>query len=99
MERIREAIRQNIANPDLKMEHIAEQLNMSRASFYRKIKGLLDLSPGEYLRIERLKESARLLREGQYQVSEVCYMVGFNSLSYFAKCFQKQFGVLPKDFS
>ncbi|NDV78131.1 hybrid sensor histidine kinase/response regulator transcription factor [Dysgonomonas sp. 511] len=99
MERMREAILQNISNPDLKMENIAETLNMSRASFYRKIKGLLDLSPNEYLRIERLKEAARLLREGQYQVGEVCYMVGFNSLSYFSKCFHKQFGILPKDFS
>lgn len=98
LERIRVIILQNISNADLKMEDIAEMLNMSRASFYRKIKGLLDLSPNEYLRIERLKEAARLLREGEYQISEVCYMVGFNSLSYFSKCFSKQFGILPKDF-
>lgn len=97
--KIHEAILSNISNPDLKMENIAEMLNMSRASFYRKIKGLLDLSPNEYLRIERLKEAANLLRKGQYQVSEVCYMVGFSSLSYFSKCFFKQYDVLPKDFS
>ncbi len=99
MQQIHDAILRNISNPELKMENIAETLNMSRASFYRKIKGLLDISPNEYLRIERLKEAARLLREGRYQVSEVCYMVGFNSLSYFSKCFHKQYGVLPRDFS
>ncbi len=99
LRQVHEAISGNISNPDLRMENIAETLCMSRASFYRKIKGLLDLSPNEYLRVERLKEAAALLRKGEYQISEVCYMVGFNSLSYFSKCFFKQYGVLPKDFS
>lgn len=99
LRRIHDVIRLNVSNPDLKMKSIAETLNMSRASFYRKIKGVLDLSPNEYLRIERLKEAARLLHDGDYQVSEVCYMVGFNSLSYFSKCFYKQYGVLPKDYA
>ena len=72
---------------------------MSRSNFYRKIKGVLDLSPNEYLRLERLKRAAQLLKEGNGRVNEICYMVGFNSPSYFSKCFQKQFGVLPKDFA
>ena len=41
---------------------------------------------------------AQLIQSGEYRINEVCYIVGFNSSSYFAKCFQKQFGVLPKDF-
>jgi YesN/AraC family two-component response regulator len=47
----------------------------------------------------RLKKAAELLSEGKYRVNEVCYIVGFNNPSYFSKCFQKQFGKLPKDFS
>lgn len=88
----------NYANPDFSMEDMAEQLNMSRSNFYRKIKGVVGLSPNEYLRLERLKKAAQLLKEGGNRVSEICYMVGFSSPSYFSKCFQKQFGVLPKDF-
>lgn len=91
-------VQDNISNTDFVVENIAEHFNMSRASFYRKIKGVLNLTPNEYIRIERLKKAAYLLKENQYKVNEVCYMVGFNSASYFAKCFQKQFGVLPKDF-
>jgi AraC-like DNA-binding protein len=71
---------------------------MSRASFYRKIKGILDLTPSEYIRVERLKKAAHLLREKNYKVNEICYMVGFSSPSYFTKCFQQQFNVSPKDF-
>lgn len=89
---------ENIDNSGFIVEEIAEHFNMSRASFYRKIKGVLNLTPNEYIRVERLKRAAQLLKEKTYKVNEICYMVGFNSPSYFSKCFQQQFGVLPKDF-
>jgi len=95
---LRDVIHSNISNADLKMEDIAESLNMSRASFYRKLKGLLDLKPNEYLRLERLKMAAHLIKENRHPIGEICYMVGFNSPSYFAKCFYEQFGILPKDY-
>ncbi len=96
--KLNEVIQDNYSNPIFSMDDMADCLNMSRSNFYRKIKGVLDLSPNEYLRLERLKKAAQLLRDGNYRVNEISYMVGFNSPSYFAKCFQKQFGVLPKDF-
>lgn len=98
IKKLNEIILSNLHNPDFSMEDMAEILNMSRSNFYRKIKGVLDLTPNEYLRIERLKRAAQLLKEGENRVNEICYMVGFNSPSYFSKCFLKQFGVLPKDF-
>ncbi len=98
IKRLNDIILSNLHSPEFSMEDIAEILNMSRSNFYRKIKGVLDLTPSEYLRIERLKRAAQLLKDGENRVSEICYMVGFNSPSYFSKCFLKQFGVLPKDF-
>ncbi|MDD4777647.1 MAG: two-component regulator propeller domain-containing protein [Fermentimonas sp.] len=91
-------VQDNLAESDFNVENMAEHFNMSRASFYRKVKGVLDLTPNEYLRVERLKKAAYLLREGDLKVNEVCYMVGFNSPSYFTKCFQQQFNILPKEF-
>ena len=98
IEKLYTIVHDNLGNSEFVVEDIAEQFNMSRASFYRKIKGVLDLTPNEYIRAERLKKAAQLLKEKIYKVNEVCYMVGFNSPSYFSKCFQQQFGVLPKDF-
>ncbi len=98
MKKLNEIIRNNYHDPEFSMDDIVDSLNMSRSNFYRKIKGVLDLSPNEYLRLERLKQAARLLKEGGARVNEVCYMVGFSSPSYFSKCFQKQFGLLPKEF-
>lgn len=96
--KLNDIIQANLHNPEFSMEDMADALKMSRSSFYRKIKGVLDLSPNEYLRLERLKQAAQLLKEGKSRVNEICYTVGFNSPSYFSKCFLKQFGVLPKDF-
>ena len=96
--KIQGVIAEQLADENFSIDTLSEQMNMSRSNFYRKIKGVLDLSPNEYLRLERLKKAAQLLKEGENRVNEICYMVGFNSPSYFAKCFQKQFGVLPKDF-
>lgn len=96
--KLNDIIQANLHNPEFSIEDMADALKMSRSSFYRKIKGVLDLSPNEYLRLERLKQAAQLLKEGKSRVNEICYTVGFNSPSYFSKCFLKQFGVLPKDF-
>ena len=78
---------------------MAESFNMSRSTFYRKVEGVLDRTPKEYLRVERLKRAAELLKEKEYRINEICDMVGFNTSSYFTKCFLKQYGVLPKDFA
>lgn len=94
---LNKVIMANMNNSEFCLDDMASQLNMSRSSLNRKIKGLLDMTPNDYIRLERLKKAAQLLTEGD-KVNEVCYTVGFNTPSYFAKCFQKQFGILPKDF-
>lgn len=98
IKKLNNLVHDNISESNFNVENMAEHFNMSRASFYRKVKGVLDLTPNEYLRVERLKKAAQLLKEGDNKVNEVSFMVGFNSPSYFAKCFQQQFGILPKDF-
>lgn len=95
---LKEIVIANMQNPDFCLDDMATLLNMSRSSLNRKIKGVLDLTPNDYIRLERLKKAAQLLQEGECKINEVCYMTGFNTPSYFTKCFQKQFGILPKDF-
>jgi len=96
--RLESIIEQNFANSDLSVDYLASELNISRSGLFAKIKDLADVTPNEMIQIIRLKHAAELLREKQYRVNEVCYMVGFNSPSYFSKCFQKQFGVTPAKF-
>lgn len=54
--------------------------------------------PVDYIRLIKLKKAVELMKSGKYRINEICYMVGFSSPSYFTKCFQKQFDMLPKDY-
>ncbi|MBD8487275.1 response regulator [Echinicola sp. CAU 1574] len=94
-----EAILENLSNESFGVNELADILCMSQSSLLRKIKGVSQMTPNGYIRLVRLKKAAEMLQEGQFTVTEISEKVGFNSPSYFSKCFQKQFGELPKDFN
>lgn len=98
LEKVTAVIAERMENPNLDVDEVAAAVNMSRATLYRKMKSVTDLTPNDYIRLCRLKKAARLLEEAEYQVNEIAYIVGFSSVSYFSKCFSKQFGVSPKDY-
>lgn len=91
-------IRSHYDNPEFSVDDMIEMLGISNSTFYRKIKRLLNLNPNEYIKIQRLKRAVELFRDGYTSVSEVGYMVGFSSPGYFTKCFQKHYGVSPKEY-
>ena len=99
LNKLTEVIRQNLDDDTFNIDDLAREVNMSRTSLHRKLKGITELTPGDFIRIIRLKKAAELLLEGEYRINEICMIVGIRSLSYFSKSFQKQFGVLPKDFA
>jgi DNA-binding response OmpR family regulator/anti-sigma regulatory factor (Ser/Thr protein kinase) len=97
--KVNNIIEENISNTDLSVDFIVRQMFISRSGFFAKIKTLVDVTPNELIQIIRLKKAAALMLENRYLVSEVCYMVGFRNPSYFSKCFQKQFGMTPVEFT
>lgn len=98
MKRLEKVVSENLIDSDFGITQLASQMFMSRTNLNRKIRGTFNLTPNDYIKVERLKRAAQLMREGDYKVNEVCYQVGFTSPSYFTQCFKKQFGLLPKDF-
>jgi AraC-like DNA-binding protein len=95
LKKMETVIEQNFSSSDLSVDYIASEIGVSRSGLFAKMKSLADITPNEMIQIIRLKHAASLLLEGRYRVNEVCYMVGFSSPSYFAKCFQKQYGCTP----
>lgn len=93
-----ETIHAHLDEVNLDVDALALMMNMSRATLYRKVKSISELTPNDFIRLIRLKKAAELLRNKEYRINEIAFIVGFNSSSYFSKCFYKQFGVLPKDF-
>lgn len=91
-------VEKELSNPDLNMEFLAIKMNMSQSTLYKKLKGAMDLSPNDFIRICRLKRGATLLLDGELRINEIAFAVGFSSPSYFSTCFQKQFNMSPSEF-
>jgi two-component system, cell cycle response regulator len=98
LETLHETINRNLEDTDLDVEKLAQIMNMSRITLYRKIKAISVLTPIELINITRLKRGAELLAEGSHKIFEVSYMVGFSSQSNFARNFQKQFNITPSEY-
>lgn len=94
---VKEAILKNMANPNLKMDELGEELGLSRVQLYRKVKALTGLSPVELLRQMRLQRGRTLLQTTTKTVNEIAYEVGFGTPGYFSKCFKQQYGKYPME--
>ena len=97
LEKVTQAINKNLSDVSFNVDMLADELNMSRSSLHRKIKGISELTPNDFIRLVRLKKADELLKEGSYRINEICFLVGFGSSSYFSKSFKKQFGTSPKE--
>ena len=95
LSRLDQLITENMANPDLSVGFLAKEMAISRSSLFAKTKELTGETPNTLINQTRLNVAANLLSEGKLSVSEICYMVGFSSPSYFSKVFTAQFGVTP----
>lgn len=94
-----ELIAKNISNPEFSNKDMKRELLVSHSSLSRRMNALLGQTPNEYLRNKRMEEAARLLSESSSAlVADVCYAVGFNSPSYFAKRFKEHFGISPLEY-
>jgi len=91
-------IEENLKDLDLNVEYLAERMNMSRSTLYRKIKEISDLSPKELINMSRLKKAAYLLKTTNDKIFEISEKVGYRSQTSFGRNFQKQFGITPSDF-
>jgi len=87
-----------LVQEEFSIERLGKDMGISRPQLYRKITSLTGKAPNDWIRDMRLERAFQLLRKQHGNVSEIAYEVGFNNLSYFAKCFQKKFGLLPSQY-
>lgn len=97
VEHVQQILIDNMSDESFSIDSMAGMMNMSRSSFYRKLKSLTGQSPVDFLKSQRITRGAALLLEG-FSVTEVAVKVGFSSSSYFTKCFKQQFEMLPKEY-
>ena len=93
-----ELVNANIGDASFTNKEMERALFVSRSSLNRRVRALLGTTPNEYLRKRRLEVAAQMLAEGKARINEISFSVGFNSPSYFAKCFKEAYGMLPAEY-
>lgn len=91
-------VEENINNSEYSIEDMSHDMAMSRVNLFRKIRSTTGMSPTDFVKSIRLRKAAQLLSQGDMNIVEVAYSVGFNTPSYFTKSFKKMFGVLPTEY-
>ncbi len=89
----------NMSDTRFGIEKFADEMNLSRTQLFRKIKGLLGVSPSDFVNNIRLQKASDLILAKADTLSQICYAVGFNEPSYFAKRFRKKFGLSPSEYA
>ena len=99
MERVMKYMNEHLADPDLNVEKLTEDVGISRAQLHRKLKEIAGVSAGEFIRNLRLEQAARLIEEGQINITQVAYSVGFNNQTHFSTVFKKHYGMSPSEYA
>lgn len=95
---ITKTIQEQIDNEDLTLDFIANQTAHSKMQLYRKMKEITGLTPTEFIRTLRLKQSEKLLKTTNKTVQEIMYNCGFNNKAYFYREFAKKYHLTPKEY-
>lgn len=91
-------VENDLSNDDISPAFLADEMNISKAQLYRKLKDLVGMAPVEFVRSIRLEKAARLLKTTSLTAQEIMYSVGFNNKSYFYREFGKKYGMSPKEY-
>jgi YesN/AraC family two-component response regulator len=91
-------VEQQLDNPTFSIDDFAQQMQLSRVHLHRKLKAITDMNATDFVRNLRLERAAALLAQQSDSVSQIAYQVGFQNLSYFAKCFKEKYAVSPSIF-
>lgn len=98
IKRLNAIINEHISEPLTDTSELAEMMQISRSSLFRKMKALTGVTPNEYVIIYKLNKSIEILKNEDLSISEVAYSLGFSSPSHFSNTFKNRFGVSPKNY-
>ena len=98
MVKIMDVINHNISNSDLSVDMIAQEVGLSRVHLHRKMKELTNQTPHDFIRNIRMQQAAKLLDEGNHNITEIVYKCGFSNTTSFSTMFKKMYGQTPREY-
>jgi len=96
--RITDCIQEHLSDPEFGVEQLAGEVGFSRSQLHRKLKSLTGYVPNRFIRCVRLKQAARMFHEGNRNITQVLYSVGFNTPSHFSESFRELYGMNPSEY-
>ena len=99
LERVQNILDTKLIESSFHVDEFCNAVGMSRMQLHRKLKVLTGLSTSEFIRSQRLKLAAQLLKTSDINISQVGYSVGFNDHAYFSKCFKKMYQHSPSEYA
>jgi len=97
LQKVMDLLEARFSDPEFAAANMQKELGMSKTQLHRKFRALTDQAPGQFLRLFRIKRAAQILEKG-HAISDTAYDCGFNSVSYFSKCFKDVHGTSPSEF-
>lgn len=98
LEQLTNFMERNIDNGELVVDDLVHEMAVSRSVFFKKLKSLTGLAPIEFIKEMRVKRAAQLIETGEFNMTQISYMVGINDPRYFSKCFKQRFGMTPTEY-
>jgi signal transduction histidine kinase/ligand-binding sensor domain-containing protein/DNA-binding response OmpR family regulator len=99
LRRVYKIIEDNLSNPELGIPYLLKEMGTSKYMLYNKLNTLTGQTPNDFIVNYRLKRAAALLKDKNIKDTDIYMDLGFREISYFRKCFKKQFGITPVQFA
>jgi TolB-like protein/AraC-like DNA-binding protein len=95
LEKLSKITEENLSDENFGAVELARKMGLSHSGLHRKLKLLTNQSISRYIREKRVQKAHDLLKQNHHTVSEIAYLVGFGSITYFDSCFRERYGMSP----
>jgi YesN/AraC family two-component response regulator len=98
IQRLVKAVENNISDSNYQLDDLCNEIGMNYLQLYRKIKAITNMSIKQFILTIKMRNAAKMLESGKFNISEVAYDVGFSSPAYFSETFKKHFSLTPSEY-
>ena len=99
LKKLAKIMEEQLGNPELNVDQLVSYFSLSRTNFFHKLKSLTGMAPIMYIKEIRMRKAAELIKENQYTMAEIAYMVGFSDPHYFSKSFKSYWGMTSTEYA
>ncbi|MDE6696293.1 MAG: helix-turn-helix domain-containing protein [Muribaculaceae bacterium] len=98
MDKINQYINDNLSEATMNVDALSEYVGISRSQLHRRMKDIVGVAPSDYIRNVRLRKACEMLSQGDVDIAQVAYSLGFNAQSHFSTLFKRYTGMTPSEY-